>query len=615
VFKGRFNTLGSIFAALVALALFDYHAGILTGLAHRFDDLIVYLQALRTPADPDIVIVDIDEHSVQRMAQLAAQGAGAEGADRWPWGRAVHGELAAGLAKQHPKAIVFDMLFAERDLTRPASDRLFNEQIAPLQNVYIATALHEGPSEGVLLSEVAKALGMLYGRDAEPGARANLLLPLAVAPENTRMGAINALLDSDQRVRAYHVYLPVGGWKIPSLPVRVAADLGYPVPDQRSIMLRWSTQGHRRLSYSDLYEDFSRERAQRDQNEFRDKIVIIGTAATGMYDLRATPLSETYPGVEILATAIDNLKNRRWLHAAPPVLSLLLALLVMTGVYLAFLKELHTLHIGLGLLTGLALLLALTYLGAAQGVLVSVFTPIVFGVALYFACALQEYLHERRERLRAVDYFSRFVNPHVVKDLLARGGLSKAGETRAITVLFSDIRGFTALSETRTPVEVVSILNRYFGRQVEVIFRHGGCLDKFIGDAIMAFWGAPLDDPDHAQHAVMAALEMTQTLEQFKLELGELGTIFDVGIGIHSGAAVVGLIGSENKREYTAIGDTVNLASRIEGLTKGVARVLVSENTMRACAGAFEFKDRGSYKVKGREQEVRLFEPSGKRHE
>ena len=145
----------------------------------------------------------------------------------------------------------------------------------------------------------------------------------------------------------------------------------------------------------------------------------------------------------------------------------------------------------------------------------------------------------------------------MVRDLLAHGGLSGTGESREITVLFSDIRGFTSLSESRSPQEVVALLNRYFSRQVEVIFRHGGCLDKFIGDAIMAFWGAPLDDPDHAKRAVMAAIEMSENLELFKLELGELGKHFDVGIGLNSGSAVVGLIGSDNKREYTAIGDTV----------------------------------------------------------
>ena len=125
----------------------------------------------------------------------------------------------------------------------------------------------------------------------------------------------------------------------------------------------------------------------------------------------------------------------------------------------------------------------------------------------------------------------------------------------------------------------------------------------------MAFWGAPLDDPKHAQNAVAAALEMGEVLQRFKVELGEADADFDVGIGIHSGPAVVGLIGSEQRREYTAIGDTVNLGSRIEGLTKGVARILVSKETRELCGDAFDFQSVGSYKVKGREQDVELFVP------
>jgi len=464
-------------------------------------------------------------------------------------------------------------------------------------------------------------LGMLYGRDAQPDARANLLVPLALWKQNARLGLINALTDRDGLfdreglIRRYYLYMPAYGWKLPSLPARIGNDLGYRIPDSESILLTWSVQGHQHVSYSDLYEDFNRERPQRDPTEFRDKIVLIGTAATGLNDLRSTPLSEIYPGVEILATALDNLKNQSWMRVAPQWLSLAVTLVILAAIYAAFVRGAHTFHIGVVTLGALALLLVASYVAMTQRLMLPMFVPVVFGVSLYFACALHEYLQERRERLRAVDYFSRFVNPHVVKDLLAHGGLSREGESRDITVLFSDIRGFTALSETRKPSEVVSILNRYFGRQVEVIFRHGGCLDKFIGDAIMAFWGAPLDDADHAKHAVMAALEMSQALEEFKRELGELGSSFDVGIGIHSGPAVVGIIGSENKREYTAIGDTVNLASRIEGLTKGVARLLVSEDTVRACTGAFDFADRGSFKVKGREKEVRLYEPSGKNHE
>jgi adenylate cyclase len=159
----------------------------------------------------------------------------------------------------------------------------------------------------------------------------------------------------------------------------------------------------------------------------------------------------------------------------------------------------------------------------------------------------------------------------------------------------------------------VALLNRYFSLQFDVVFRHQGSLDKFIGDCIMAIWGAPLDDAEHARHAVACALDMADTLQAFKRELGAEAGDFDVGIGIHSGPAVVGLIGSDKRREYTAIGDTVNLASRIEGLTKDARRrILVSRETRALCGEAFDFAAAGSYKVKGRAQEVELYEPRRK---
>jgi adenylate cyclase len=256
--------------------------------------------------------------------------------------------------------------------------------------------------------------------------------------------------------------------------------------------------------------------------------------------------------------------------------------------------------------------LAGSYVAIGHGTWVPVMTPLLFAWTFFLAAALRDYMDERRSRESAVREFGRFVNPHVVQEIIAKGGLSRAGESRDVTLLFSDIRGFTTLSESRTPQQVVELLNRYFSRQVDVIFRHGGTLDKFIGDAIMACWGAPIDDPDQARHAVAAALDMADALQAFKRELGDLEADFDVGIGIHSGPAVVGLIGSDARREYTAIGDTVNLASRIEGLTKGVARILVSEETMRRCGNAFGFTERGSFPVKGRTQPVRLYEPSRK---
>jgi adenylate cyclase len=387
--------------------------------------------------------------------------------------------------------------------------------------------------------------------------------------------------------------------------------MGYTVPQQPDMILAWRGKpgSFKHVSYADLYEDFNREHPQRAADELKDKIVIIGTEATGLHDVRATPMDSLYPAMEIMATAIDNLKNGRAMHKAEEGFAPGVALVLLALLSLAFLRGMHALKIGLGLAGVTVVVFAGAYLAVAQLLLLPVLTPILLAWAAYFTFALREYLRERREREQTMREFTRFVNPHVAKEMVAHGGLSRAGESRQITILFSDIRGFTTLSEKRTPQQVVELLNRYFTLQVEVVFRHGGSLDKFIGDCIMAFWGAPLDDPEHARHAVEAALEMAQVLRRFKHELGEADADFDVGIGIHTGPAVVGLIGSEQRREYTAIGDTVNLGSRIEGLTKGVSRILVSRETMEACGDAFEFKSFGSFKVKGREQEVELFAP------
>jgi adenylate cyclase len=254
--------------------------------------------------------------------------------------------------------------------------------------------------------------------------------------------------------------------------------------------------------------------------------------------------------------------------------------------------------------------LAASYLAVGRLVLAPVLTPLAAAWAFFAAAGLADYLRERRARQEAVSMFSRFVNPHVVAQLLDRGIETSR---REVTLLFSDIRGFTTLSETRSPEEVVALINRYFSLQVDVIWRHGGTLDKYIGDCIMAMWGAPLSDAAHARNAVACALDMADALQAFKRELGAEDLDFDVGIGLHSGPAVVGLIGSEKRREYTAIGDTVNLASRIEGLTKDAKRrILVSSDTAERCAGAFDFVSCGTFPVKGRAQPVELFEPRRK---
>ena len=598
--------------ALVLLALEFSWLHLLLPLENKLLDRFVQSQAVGLKPDPDIVIVDIDQPSLDRMTDIAGS---------WPWPRSVHGELVEGIAKQKPKAIVFDLWFSELDRFRPESDAYFNEVLAKQKNVYLPILRQEkeGDPEGSLLADLAPALGgmaFVAAPQAKAGTRVNLLLPRVIAPANWRLGLINFLEDRDGIGRRYRLYDWKEGWKIPSLPAHLAHDLGYPIPPQPSIILSWRgpALSFKHISYADLYADFSSPRAQRlrDPTELRGKIVIVGASASGLHDIRSTPIDGLYPAVEILATAIDNLQNQRFMSKAPPELAALLGIALLLPLFIAFRRNGDALRIGMGLLLAALVLLGLSYWLVSRHYLLPVLSPLVFAALFYVAAALDEYFRERKEKEYAVQMFSRFVNPHVVKELVASGGLARGGEQREVTLLFSDIRGFTTLSESRTPQQVVALLNDYFSLQVGVIFNHGGALDKFIGDAIMAFWGAPLDDPQHAERAIRAALDMCDTLEAFRSTLGESDQGFDVGIGLHSGPAVVGLIGSEQRREYTAIGDTVNLASRIEGLTKGIARILVSEDSMRQCPDAFEFIDRGTHKVKGRNQEVRLFEPRRK---
>jgi adenylate cyclase len=575
-------------------------------LDNRLLDSMVRSQAAGLEPDPDIVLVNIDENSLLAMEK--------EEVGRWPWPRVVHAELLDGLAAQKPRAVVFDIMFTEPDRFRPQDDAAFAETVAQHPNTYfpLLRLPPERDVKGARIAEVAGILGFAKTPGADPEARVAVVPPLILPPEQWRVGLINFTEDPDGVGRRYLLRETVGGWRIPSLPARVAADLGYPVPDADDLVLAWRGRANAfpRASYSDLYEDFKRSARKRPADEFTGKIVIIGTAATGLHDQRVTPIHSLHSGAEILGTAIENLKNGRAMHYAPPWVPAGTGTALVLLLYLAFRKGVDARATGAALAVVTALLLAAQYLLVGRLILLPLLAPLAAAWTFYAAAGLAEYLRERRARQEAVGMFSRFVNPHVVAQLLDRGIETSR---REVTLLFSDIRGFTTLSETRTPEEVVTLINRYFSLQVDVIWQRGGTLDKYIGDCIMAMWGAPLDDANHARNAVACALDMADTLKDFKRELGAEHLEFDVGIGLHSGPAVVGLIGSEKRREYTAIGDTVNLASRIEGLTKDAKRrILVSRDTMALCGDAFDFVSCGTFPVKGRAQPVELFEPRRK---
>jgi adenylate cyclase len=607
--------------AIAAVALFD-HLGtrVLERLDRQLGDAFTRAASASLRPDPRILIVDIDEASLARMQEVAG---------KWPWPRAVHAELIAGLLAQAPRAIMLDLVLAEPDVFRPESDAALREALRGATTVYLPTVRLNpaGDAQGVRLADAAAALGLERGPHADPQARAQLLPPLILDEADWRTGAINHLADFDGVGRRHALALELHGWKLPSLPARVARDLGWQLPAGEGFELhfRGGLHAFERVSYATLWEDFGRRERVFPAESLRERIVIVGASAPGLLDARLTPISSVQPGIEILATAIDNLANQRWMTRVNPAWGLAAGVMLLAMLLGAFSTGIHAGRIALAMGALTLAAAAASWWAVGLRVLLPVVAPMVCAWLGFLGAALLAYRRERQAREQAVALFGRFLDPTVVQQLVERGETpeSLSGRTRELTVLFSDIRGFTTLSERSDPAAVVRLLNRYFERQVEVVFRHGGTLDKFIGDCIMAFWGAPLDDPDHAGRAVAAALEMEEVLLAFRQELardhGEAAAGFDVGIGVHSGPAVVGFIGSRRKLDYTAIGDTVNLASRIEGLTRDAGcRILVSDATRSACdrsGGApavtprVHFVDRGTHAVKGRARAVQLFEP------
>lgn len=594
--------------ALLLLTLALAVTGSLDRLDDRLGDTLVAAEAGRRTAPTDMVFVSIDQKSLEDARMVREAGS-------WPWPRAIHAELIANLQEQAPPAaIAFDVLFNEADTFRPDSDALLRE-IAPQYDNLFFPSLLLADGRKAPFAALPSSFQARQGAGAAANAGAPLLVPLVLDPANWQGGLINFEKDTDGTGRHARLYTSVEGWQLPSMSAAVARFSGATLPGQERIRLHWYRALPRQISYSDLFNDLSSETPTLAAG-LKDKIVVIGATAPGLHDLRPTPLGALTPGAQVLLTAIANLRHSDWLRELPARWPL--ALLLGAGLLAAFWRHVNPLNSGAALLLASVLLIAASYLLLRANAYAPVGAALTLAWLAWVLCTAEAYWRERRSRMATVGLFNRFLDPRVVADLVKSGDLrsGQKPESREITILFSDIRGFTSLSETRTPEAVVDLLNRYFSQQVEVVFRHGGTLDKFIGDAIMAFWNAPATDSRHAVHAVQAAIGMSQALDRLRAELAQDDPTLahlDIGIGVHTGPAVVGFLGSNDRLDYTAIGDTINLGSRIEGCTKGVARVLVSGATRDACEreapGRFIFIDHGEFHVKGRDQGVHLLEP------
>jgi adenylate cyclase len=344
---------------------------------------------------------------------------------------------------------------------------------------------------------------------------------------------------------------------------------------------------------------------------FKDKIVLVGASATGIGDLRTPPYGGIdYPGMEVHANVIDNMLNNGFLVRGAHQILLDLALIFAFGVPLGFALALVTprwMWFGLGLLIPFT---ALLYLAFLRGWWLNFTLPAGTLTANVMVVSLYRALVEEKEKRKVRSAFGQYLSPEVIRRLLVNPQLVEPRKTE-ITVMFSDIRGFTTISEKLDAQELALFLNGYLSDMTRIIFGTRGTLDKYIGDAVMAFWGAPYEEPGHAVQACIAALEMMKHVRELQKQWAAEGKpALDIGIGLNSGVASVGNMGSELRYGYTALGDAVNLSSRLEGLNKDYGtHIIVNESTYAAAKGSgFLFRELDLIRVKGKLQPVTIYE-------
>lgn len=594
--------------------------------------------ATARPSEParDIVLVWVDDDSIRRMDPLVG---------RWPWPRLTHAAVIDYLSAAGARVIAYDILFTERDLrkfmvgdaewTGEESDAALVESTKKAGNVvHAAEASREelaDASRVVAETLTAPALNVKIAPTGCVQARPLLSPPFPALAEASRaIGHTLFILDPDGPVRRIAPVVQVGERTIPSLALATVMAAGATVDatarfdaGQCAALVPWrgpaeNANGQPTFTSYSFYDVFySQQQIIEGQKPgidpalFKDRIVIVGGSGEGLEESFTTPFTQgAINGPEVHASVIDGLLSGRSITPAPPwtgaALAAALALLVAAIGYRAN-----------AWVTGAAaavILLALAWTSLAlfsRGTWIPVTVPAMALVLAFVGDLAWKYVVEGREKRQVKKLFSRYVSKDVYDQLVADPSLAAlGGARRTMTVLFSDVRGFTAMSEKGSPEEVVAQLNEYFSRMVQVVFDHRGTVDKFVGDMVMALFGAPLDDEDHAEHAVQTALAMTQALNELNVRWRAEGRpTVDIGIGINTGDMVAGNIGSDTIMSYTVIGDAVNLGARLESLNKDYScRIIISDATRVRLKGRYDVHPLGDVIVKGKTKPIAIFE-------
>jgi adenylate cyclase len=355
-----------------------------------------------------------------------------------------------------------------------------------------------------------------------------------------------------------------------------------------------------------------------DPDSLTDKIILVGTTAPGLLDLRSTPVQNVYPGVEVHANIISGILDQRINQRPDWTIGYELVILILIAVSMALLLPTKSPLIA-SVVTAIILVLTVggTIVAWNSHIILPLASPLLLIVLTFILHMTYGFFVESRSKRQLAQIFGQYIPPELVDEMSeSPANFSLDGENREMTVLFSDVRGFTTISEGMDPKQLTQLMNALLTPMTRVIHKNRGTIDKYMGDAIMSFWGAPIHEPEHARHALYAAMDMVVELKTMQKDFESRGwPPVNIGIGLNTGNMNVGNMGSEFRVAYTVLGDSVNLGSRLEGLTKeyGV-NIIVSESTKNSIP-EFTFRDLDLVRVKGKNEPIAIFEPIGQKNE
>jgi len=623
-------------ALLVALFTYIIAPGSFQKIEYSLYDSRVWLAAAQSdPLDAEetgIVLIRIDDRSLEEMGRFG----------QWP--RSTHSRLATYLAEAGAAAVFFDVVFFQEDIN-PEMDVQVARGFGEAGVVYTALSLIDSSSyvfmstvdEDVFIRNSPRSIvpvERIAGAERLPdmsGLRRQILEGPGerIIRSSLGLGLVNAFPDEDGIVRrqpllwrnhgyvlptaSFHLFLDLLGINFdevrfePGVALHVG-DYAVPVDNLGRFLLHWY-QGdyppYRELSYSDVF--FERLPAE----YFQGKICIIGPTAAALGDIKPTPVDPALPGVKIHTTLLANLFLGDQVKRMPEWMGIVLT--VLLGALVAFFAFRFRISFGAVLTAVLFVLffLAAFWIYLQWSYWAELFRP-AFGLVVgYTSAMVYRYMTEEKQKRVIKGAFQQYVSPAVVDEMLDDPDkLTLGGERRELTILFADIQGFTTFSEQLDPEELTNFLNKFLTTMTARIFEYQGTVDKYIGDAVMAIFGAPLAFDDHAERGVSAALGMREELANVRAEWGDfLPEKFDLKLGLNTGPVVVGNMGSDMRFDYTVLGDNVNLAARLEALTRQYgAGLLISEATREAVGNTFVVRELDSVRVKGKVKPVVIYE-------